>query len=184
MSRNLMSQAALPAAVAGILAAAAPSSVRADDAPAGGLPAQITLRVPADARVWFDGEPTRQSGTTRAFVSPTLAPGRAYVYMVRVRWEEDGDVVEKTRRLKIRAGEAVVLDCSGPGFLELRGYSAEAEADPAPVFVPAPYVPATAPRAIERPAGEWPRPYSPDDHPRRGGPPGSNHPLSLGVGHG
>src|SRR5262249_26645159 len=36
----------------------------------------IRMRVPSDARVWFEGEATSQSGADRTFVSPSLAPGR------------------------------------------------------------------------------------------------------------
>jgi uncharacterized protein (TIGR03000 family) len=66
--------------------------------------ARIWLAVPADAEVWFDGEPTKQTGGLRQFVSPPLAPGRSYTYAVRVRWTKDGQPVEEERRISVRAG--------------------------------------------------------------------------------
>ena len=77
--------------------------------------ARIWLAVPADARVWFDGEPTRQTGALRQFVSPPLAPGRSYTYTVRVRWTQDGKPVEEERRARVRAGASSRLDFTSAG---------------------------------------------------------------------
>jgi uncharacterized protein (TIGR03000 family) len=72
--------------------------------------ARIWLAVPADAQVWFDGEPTKQTGELRQFVSPPLAPGRSYTYAVRVRWTKDGKPVEEERRIRVQAGASSRLD--------------------------------------------------------------------------
>src|SRR5207237_9188468 len=52
-------------------------------------PANLTLELPAaDARLEVDGEPTRQSGTTRRFVSPPLKPGTRFHYTFQIWfWE-------------------------------------------------------------------------------------------------
>jgi uncharacterized protein (TIGR03000 family) len=60
--------------------------------------------------VWFDGEPTKQTGELRQFVSPPLAPGRSYTYAVRVRWTKDGKPVEEERRVRVQAGASSRLD--------------------------------------------------------------------------
>jgi uncharacterized protein (TIGR03000 family) len=86
---------------------------------------EITMHVPAGAHIWFDGEATMQTGTTRVFVSPPLEPERQYVYVVRVRWSVGGDTVERTRRLAVEAGDQISLDFSGRGVVEVMGYSAE-----------------------------------------------------------
>ena len=78
--------------------------------------ARIWLSVPADAQVWFDGEPTKQTGELRHFVSPPLAPGRSYTYDVRVRWTKDGKPVEEERRVRVRAGASSWSD-----FTQSRG---------------------------------------------------------------
>jgi uncharacterized protein (TIGR03000 family) len=72
--------------------------------PAGRAPAEITVVVPADAEIFFDGAPTTSRGTRRAFVSPPLEPGRDYHYDVLVRWKVDGKAVEEMRRVAVRAG--------------------------------------------------------------------------------
>ncbi len=83
--------------------------------------ARIWLTVPADAEVWFDGEPTEQAGELRHFVSPPLAPGRSYTYAVRVRWTKGGKPVEEERRVRVQAGASSRFDFTlsaggeGPG---------------------------------------------------------------------
>jgi uncharacterized protein (TIGR03000 family) len=91
----------------------------AGEGPVGRAPAEITVVVPADAQVFFDGEPTRSTGTRRVFVSPPLEPGKAFHYDLLVRWKVDGKPVEETRRIAVKAGgktEATFgkMDSSGP----------------------------------------------------------------------
>jgi uncharacterized protein (TIGR03000 family) len=57
--------------------------------------AQIRLRVPADAEVWFDGQKTTQTSEYRDYYSPPLTPGKGYTCQVRVRWVEVGKPVER-----------------------------------------------------------------------------------------
>src|SRR5262249_31075720 len=52
--------------------------------------AHLTVRVPADARVWFDGAATTSTGPVRQFPSPPLTPGKRYSYEVRASWKEGG----------------------------------------------------------------------------------------------
>jgi uncharacterized protein (TIGR03000 family) len=75
---------------------------------------RIHLQVPASARVWFDDEKTVQPGTSRDFITPSLASGREYSYAVRVEWTENGHKMESTRRIRIHAGDRVSLDMSKP----------------------------------------------------------------------
>jgi uncharacterized protein (TIGR03000 family) len=72
--------------------------------------ARIWLTVPADAQVWIGGDPTKQTGEYRHFVSPPLASGRSYTYDVRVRWMKDGKPVEEERRVSVRAGASSWVD--------------------------------------------------------------------------
>jgi uncharacterized protein (TIGR03000 family) len=72
-------------------------------------PARFNLRVPADARVWFDQSQTDQTGTFRSFVSPPLASGREYTYAIRVQWKRDSKDVTQTRKVTFHAGELVSL---------------------------------------------------------------------------
>jgi uncharacterized protein (TIGR03000 family) len=72
--------------------------------------ATIRMHVPSDARVSFEGEATSQSGADRTFMSPSLTPGRAYVYHIRVQWNENGKAVERNRDVTVHAGDRISLD--------------------------------------------------------------------------
>jgi uncharacterized protein (TIGR03000 family) len=76
----------------------------------GQAPAEITVVVPADAEIFFDGEPTRQRGTQRRFVSPPLEIGRTYNYVVLARWRDGGRPVEQTRKVPVTGGARVRVD--------------------------------------------------------------------------
>jgi len=78
--------------------------------PAADTSAHITLRVPADAQVWFDGKATKQTGTLRQFNSPPLTPGKKFVYEVRVRSMKDGKPIEEKRRIKVEAKDWLRFD--------------------------------------------------------------------------
>ena len=76
--------------------------------------ARITVIVPADAEVFFDGNPTKQTGTQRVFDSPPLKPGSRYTYSVRARWTADGRPVDQTRSVPVRAGAQIRVDFTSP----------------------------------------------------------------------
>ncbi len=68
-------------------------------------PAEILVRVPEGAEIWFNGEKTRQTGTRRLFSSPPLEPGQRYAYDVKARWTVNGKAFEQTRHVPLTAGE-------------------------------------------------------------------------------
>jgi uncharacterized protein (TIGR03000 family) len=74
----------------------------------------MTVIVPADAEVFFDGSPTTQTGTERVFASPPLTPGARYSYSIRARWTADGRPVEQTRAVPVTAGAQVRVDFTAP----------------------------------------------------------------------
>lgn len=76
--------------------------------------AHITLHVPADAQVWFDGKATKQTGTVRSFHTPELTGGKKYHYEVRVRWIKEGKPVEEKRRIEVEARDWLRFDFSRP----------------------------------------------------------------------
>ena len=81
--------------------------------PAGAL---VTVRVPADAEIWFSGDATAQRGEWRSFATPPLEAGRILSYQVRVRWRENGHNIEKARRVDVRSGDRLTIDfLAAPG---------------------------------------------------------------------
>ena len=76
--------------------------------------ATVEVVVPANAQVWFDGEPTKQGGERRLFSSPPLDPEKVYHYEVRARWTEGERVVDQTRRVEVRGGKRTGVDFTKP----------------------------------------------------------------------
>lgn len=79
---------------------------------AGGV--TVTVHLPADAEVWFDGDSTKQQGEWREFASPALTQGKAYSYQIRARWTVGGEAVEQTRTVVVRANDRVEVDFTRP----------------------------------------------------------------------
>jgi uncharacterized protein (TIGR03000 family) len=76
--------------------------------------AKITVIVPADAELFFDGSPTTQTGSQREFMTPPLAAGAHYSYSLRARWTADGRPVEQTRTVPVSPGAQVRVDFTSP----------------------------------------------------------------------
>jgi uncharacterized protein (TIGR03000 family) len=81
-----------------------------------GQPGQAGIRilVPADAEVFFDGEPTTQKGSERLFITPPLRAGKKYNYDVLARWKDKGKTVEQTRKVEVTGGTNVRIDFRTP----------------------------------------------------------------------
>ncbi len=73
----------------------------------------IDVRVPPEAEIWFEDNKTQSTGMFREFVSPALEPGQDYTYQMRARWMEGGQEVNKTRELRVRAGDQLSIDFLG-----------------------------------------------------------------------
>jgi uncharacterized protein (TIGR03000 family) len=72
--------------------------------------ALVVLHVPEDAEVFFNDTATSAKGTMRLYETPALRQGEELRYTVRVVWEEDGDAVNHTDTIQVRAGEVVSVD--------------------------------------------------------------------------
>ena len=70
----------------------------------------INVTLPSSAKIWFNDAPTAQTGPSRSFVSPTITPGKNYVYTVRASWTEGGRKVERTKDIAVHAGDQINLD--------------------------------------------------------------------------
>jgi uncharacterized protein (TIGR03000 family) len=77
--------------------------------------ARLTIQLPADARLWIDGQPTNQTGAVRTFETPAnLNPGRTYNYHLHAEWTENGQVVARDRDLSFQAGNQAVVNMTVP----------------------------------------------------------------------
>jgi len=61
------------------------------------------------AGVWFEGQPTRQMGFDRLYISPELQPGN-YVYTVKASWMQNGQEVTREKKVKVRPGQGALVD--------------------------------------------------------------------------
>jgi len=67
---------------------------------------EVAARVPADAKVWFDGTQTAQKGSERYFATPALERGKSYAYEVRASWTtSEGAAVTRTHEVSVEAGK-------------------------------------------------------------------------------
>jgi uncharacterized protein (TIGR03000 family) len=74
----------------------------------------VTVKLPVDAELWFEGTKTKETGSVREFQSPPLTPGRRYTYDVQARWEENGKMVTQSQTVGVSAGSAVTVEFPVP----------------------------------------------------------------------
>jgi uncharacterized protein (TIGR03000 family) len=76
--------------------------------------ARLEITLPADAELWFNSVPTGQTGPTRTFVTPPLKIDDRFYYDLRARWTEDGELIDRTRRVYVHPGAIVRVDFHNP----------------------------------------------------------------------
>ena len=69
-------------------------------------PARLTIDVPAEAKLFVDGQLTKGEGTTRNFHTPDLADGQTFFYELKAVVMVDGRPVSESKRVLVRSGEA------------------------------------------------------------------------------
>jgi uncharacterized protein (TIGR03000 family) len=70
----------------------------------------VTVTVPADAEVWFNGTKMAQTGAVRGYETPPLATGTWYFYEVQAQWKENGKEVKQTQDVRVWPGAEVKVD--------------------------------------------------------------------------
>ena len=98
-------------------------------------PVRVTVHVPPDAVVWFNGTQTQQKGPVRQFMTPPLAAQGDYKYEVRAAWRINGQLVTQSRTVAIRPGMNVDVDFGTGGMRETTASAASEEEIPS-VFLP------------------------------------------------
>jgi uncharacterized protein (TIGR03000 family) len=83
-----------------------------------GVPATVTIFLPAEAKLMFSGIPAEGKGAVRSFVTPPLEPNQEYGYEMTAEVIRDGRPVTLTKTVLIRAGEKVDVKFDG---LESKG---------------------------------------------------------------
>jgi uncharacterized protein (TIGR03000 family) len=73
-------------------------------------PATLTVRVPADARLWVNDALSPLTSETRIFETPRLLGGKGYSYTLRAEVRRNGQTLAATKPVAFRAGERVEVD--------------------------------------------------------------------------
>jgi uncharacterized protein (TIGR03000 family) len=76
--------------------------------------ARITVRLPAEARLYIDGNLVPLTSDTRTFSTPALERGRRYFYTMRMEIDRDGQPASESRRVIVAAGERVDVNFNTP----------------------------------------------------------------------
>jgi uncharacterized protein (TIGR03000 family) len=85
------------------------------NAPQGNNSATLIVKLPADARLTIDDQPTRSSNTPRVFVTPPLQPNHEYTYHLKVSVMRDGKEVTEAKDAKVRAGQRTEVSIGSRG---------------------------------------------------------------------
>jgi len=76
--------------------------------------ATVVVRLPADSKIFIDGEPTVSTGERRVFVTPPLPTGRSFSYTLKVERVQDGVTKVVTETVKVTAGRPSLVAISFP----------------------------------------------------------------------
>lgn len=76
--------------------------------------ATVIAHVHPEAKLTVEGQPTKQTGGRRQFVSPPLTPGKRYVYTFVAEWmpRNNYETFIVTRKVTVEAGKSVEVDLS------------------------------------------------------------------------
>jgi uncharacterized protein (TIGR03000 family) len=72
--------------------------------------ALLSVKVPADAKVFVNDRETTSTGSDREYISHELANGARYNYTVRAEYVRDGKPVSETKTVQLTAGQTAGLD--------------------------------------------------------------------------
>jgi uncharacterized protein (TIGR03000 family) len=72
--------------------------------------ANLTVLLPADARLFVDDVPYPAIQEKITFETPKLEPERAYYYTLRAEMVQDGKLYKESRRVDLAAGKEVKVE--------------------------------------------------------------------------
>lgn len=73
-------------------------------------PAYLRVHLPATAQLLIDGQPTKQLGAERLFVTPPLQAGRTYRYTLTFLPVKDNPSLVRMQVIEVRAGQTSTAD--------------------------------------------------------------------------
>jgi uncharacterized protein (TIGR03000 family) len=76
----------------------------------GAAVARVSVRLPADARLFVDGVACPLTSSKREFDTPTLEPGRKYSYTLEAQLVRDGQTLTEKKQVILQAGRKVTVN--------------------------------------------------------------------------
>ena len=121
----------------------------------------IIVRLPEDAKLYAEGRPLTLKSDARRFVTPPLATDRDAVYNLRVEYTREGEVISRTNRVSIRAGDTKTVEFGEQSARIPTVHPPELFADKPPLGLPA--LPSIPPTTLPKgtPTGSAPQPLPP-----------------------
>jgi uncharacterized protein (TIGR03000 family) len=81
------------------------SSLVSSSQPISSESVRFTVSVPADAKVFVNGIPTRSTGEVRQYASTGVQPSAVYPYQVRAEFVREGKLVSEEKTIQLTAGQ-------------------------------------------------------------------------------
>lgn len=78
--------------------------------------AVVSVKLPADAILYADGQLTRLTSNERTFLTPSLASGQRYQYDLKVEYVRDGKPVTDSKKIFVKAGERTDVEFVDKGL--------------------------------------------------------------------
>jgi uncharacterized protein (TIGR03000 family) len=77
--------------------------------------AQVVVRLPADAKLYANGQLTNLSSGERSFNTPVLEAGQDYQYSMKIEYARGGKAIVEDKIVKVRAGQVSVVEFAEQG---------------------------------------------------------------------
>jgi uncharacterized protein (TIGR03000 family) len=72
--------------------------------------AVVAVRLPADAKLYADGQLTELTSSERKFYTPSLNPNQRYQYELKVEYVRAGKPVQEAKKVVVKAGETTEVE--------------------------------------------------------------------------
>jgi uncharacterized protein (TIGR03000 family) len=90
-------------------------------ASAADLQGKLVVQLPADAKLYVDGQFADSGAAKRTFLTPALDPDADYYYTIKAEVVRDGKVVSDSKKVFVRAGKTSEVDFGTLGVPALAG---------------------------------------------------------------
>jgi uncharacterized protein (TIGR03000 family) len=78
-------------------------------------PATIRVTLPADAKLWFDGQLTRSTSAERWFITPPLDSGKSFSYRLQAEVLRGGGTITVQQTITVQSGRESTISLDIPG---------------------------------------------------------------------